>query len=138
MHIQRDSDAQKDVEASRMNALGSVSQLSIRTGSTLLDQFETVYIPRVFHLSMPFMVSGLDFPRQGRPRRNFDDAPQLSLDAFASMVACRVEAQLRSDWDLNPSLWSLVFTSKVNLGVSLCPSSGRCAVTKMVLRPMRR
>ena len=53
---QRDSDAQKEVEASRINALGSVSMLQLRTGSNLLDQFQSSYIPRVFNLSLPWCV----------------------------------------------------------------------------------
>ena len=35
------------------------------------------------------------------------------------MIARRVEAQFRWDWDLNPGLWSLAFASKVNLGVAM-------------------
>ena len=53
---QRDSDAQKEMEASRINALGSVSMLQLRTGSNLLDQFQSSYIPRVFNLSLPWCV----------------------------------------------------------------------------------
>ena len=116
---QRDTDALKDVEASRMSALSSISELSIRTGSKLLDQFQTNYIPRVFNMTLPWCVGGPDFPGQPRTRRKFDDAPTLSLDAFTSMMAARVEAQIRWDWDLNPGLWSLSFASKVNLGVSM-------------------
>ena len=36
---QRDSDVQKDVEASRKNAVSSLSELQIQTSSTLIDQF---------------------------------------------------------------------------------------------------
>jgi len=35
------------------------------------------------------------------------------------MMGRRSEAQFRWDWDLNPSLWSLAFASKVNLGMSM-------------------
>ena len=72
---QRDSDAQKNVEASRMNALATVSRLEVCTGSALIDQFNTSYIPRVFNLTLPWCVGGPDFPRQTRWRRKFDDAP---------------------------------------------------------------
>ena len=40
------------------------------------------------------------------------------------MMSERVESNIRWDWDLNPSLWSLAFASKVNLGVSM--SIQRC------------
>ena len=117
---QRDSDAQREVEASRVSALSSVSQLEVRTGSDLIDQFKTEYIPRVFNLTMPWCVGGPDFRRQKRYRRSCEDSAFLSLDAFTSMMARRVESQFRWDWDLNPSLWSLTFSSKVNLGLSMC------------------
>ena len=91
----------------------------MRTGSNLLDQFKTSYIPRVFNLTLPWYVGGPDFENQDRFRRRFADAPWLTLDAFSSMIPSRVEAQMRWDWDLAPALWSLAFASKVNLGVSL-------------------
>ena len=113
--VQRDSDAQNEVEASRSHALGSVTTMTFGTGSTLLDQFRTSYIPRVFNLTLPRQVGGPDFPRQGRRwRRQFDDAPMLDLTTYTAMMARRVEAQIRWDWDLNPGLQSLSFASKVN------------------------
>ncbi len=36
------------------------------------------------------------------------------------MMAGRVEAQMKWDWDLNPSVFSLHFASQVNLSMSLC------------------
>ena len=63
---QRDSDANKEVEASRKNAWGQVSHLSVSTGPELIDQFCTSYIARVFCLSLPFCVSGPDFPKRNR------------------------------------------------------------------------
>ena len=42
---QRDSDARKEVEASRMGALSTVSELEVRRGSALIDQFVTWCIP---------------------------------------------------------------------------------------------
>ena len=113
--VQRDSDAQKEVEASRSHALGSVTTMTFGTGSTLLDQFRTSYIPRVFNLTFPRQVGGPDFPRQGRRwRRQFDDAPMLDLTTYTAMMARRVEAQIRWDLDFNPGLQSLSFASKVN------------------------
>ena len=35
------------------------------------------------------------------------------------MMAARCESQIRADWDLNPGLYSLAFTSKVNLSMSM-------------------
>ena len=68
---QRDSDAQKDVESSRANALAgtragtkaenssaftSHPELELQTSSSLLNQFQSSYIPRVFNLSLPWCV----------------------------------------------------------------------------------
>ena len=105
------------------SAFSSVAELQIQTSSSLVNQFHTSYIPRVFNLSLPWCVGGPDF--YGCPRwRRSGDAPRLSLDKFTQMMAERVEANIRWDWDLNPSLWSLSFASKVNLGVSM--SIKRC------------
>ena len=72
-----------------------------------------------FSLSLPFCVGGPDFRGQARHRRTAADAPVLNLDAFTAMMARRVEAQIKWDWDLLPGLWSLSFASKVNMSVSL-------------------
>ena len=119
--VQRDSDASKDVEASRHHALGTVTTVNIQTGSDLLAQFNTEYIPKVFNLTLPRQVGGPDFPGSGqqRWRRRFDDAPQLTLSCYTSMLAKRVEAQVRWDWDLVPGLHTLSFASKVNQSVGI-------------------
>ena len=85
----------------------------------LLDQFNGSYIPRVFHLTLPWYVGGPDLVGRPRFRRSSDDAPVLTLDAFTQMLPSRVESQMRWDWDLVPATWSLWFATKVNLGVSL-------------------
>ena len=99
-------------------------ELTVQTGSTLREQFESSYVARVFQLSLPWCVGGPDLPGRKRWRRVYEDAPTLSLDAFTAMMAERVESNIRWDWDLNPGLWSLAFASKVNLGVAM--SIQRC------------
>ena len=116
---QRDSDANKEVGPSRLNAWSQVNHLTVTTGSKLIDQFCSSYIPRVFSLSLPFCVGGPDFRGQARHRRTAAEAPVLDLDAFTAMMARRVEAQIKWDWDLLPGLWSVSFASKVNMSVSL-------------------
>ena len=116
---QRDSDAAKEVEASRSSAFSKLSTVELRTGSELLDQFQGSYIPRVFHMSLPWCVGGPDLPMRPRYRRTSSEAPALTLDSFVRMIARRVETQIRWDWDLLPAAWSLWFATKVNLGVSL-------------------
>jgi hypothetical protein len=63
---QRDSDAKKEVEPSRVGAFGQLSELEFQTGSNLMDQFDSSYILLVFALSFPWCVGGPDFAR--RPR----------------------------------------------------------------------
>ena len=50
---QRDSDVNKDIVASRSSALGMFSELEVCTGSNLIEQFKSSYIPRVFLYDFP-------------------------------------------------------------------------------------
>ena len=69
-------------------------------------------------------MGGPDFRGTARRRRCFDDSPMLELCAYTTMMARRVEAQVRWDWDLLPGLQSLSFASRVNqsVGISLSKS----------------
>ena len=69
---QRDSDANKEVKRSREEAWGHFTEMKLATSSTLVAQFLPSYLPRVFHLAMPYLVGGPDIPRQARPRRGND------------------------------------------------------------------
>ena len=74
---QRDSDSQKEVNPSRLAAFGKLAQLDIHTGSSLISQFKTDYIAKVFNLTFPWCVGGPDFKGQPRHRRRAEDAPLL-------------------------------------------------------------
>ena len=82
---QRDSDANRDVLASRDSALSQFSTVALRTGSNLIPQFEPDYFPRVFCTTLPRVVGGPDFPRQTRSRRRFEDSQPVSLDMWTSI-----------------------------------------------------
>jgi len=122
---ERDSDARKNVASSRCSAFSNFSTLALQTGSNLLDQFQSRYIPQVFNVSLPWCVGGPDLDNRVRYRRGgaFDPkdapAPFFSLDAFTAMLPCRVESQIAWDFELLPGVWSLRFASQVNLGTSL-------------------
>ena len=89
LSAQRDSDVNKNVSASRLNALGNFSEMEIKTGSNLIDQFETSYIPRVFNITLPWCVGGPDFAGQPRYRRKFDvGSLAVSLHTYDAMMAC--------------------------------------------------
>ena len=57
---QRDSDALKEIEASRASAFSRFSTLELKTGSKLVDQFQGPFIPRVFNMTLPWCVGGPD------------------------------------------------------------------------------
>ena len=119
---ERDSDAKKNVASSRCSAFSNFSTLALQTGSNLLDQFQSKYIPQVFNVSLPWCVGGPDLDNRTRYRRgdyNAKDVPIFSLDAFTAMLPCRVESQIAWDFELLPGVWSLRFASQVNLGTSL-------------------
>ena len=70
----------------------------------------------------PIPATKLDFPEvfpEVLCSMEDDDAPMVPLQTYTAMMARRVEAQVRWDWDLAPSLQSLSFASQVNLAVSL-------------------
>ena len=116
---QRDSDVNKDIVASRSSALEMFSELEVRTGSNLIEQFKTSYIPRVFCMTSPHCVGGPDFPQQPKERRRFDDAPAVSLHTFTAMMAARYAYQFQADSELNPGLLSLSFATRVNQRMSM-------------------
>ena len=91
---QRDSDVNRAVAESRDSALEQFSILKLQTGSKLIDQFHSSYVSRVFCTALPWCVGGPDFPRQKRWRRQFDDAPFVSLDTYTAMMASRCEFAL--------------------------------------------
>ncbi len=119
MMAQRNSDANKDVAAGRVSAFSKFSEVDLRIGSLLEDQFQTNYLSRVYPLTMPWCVGGPDFANKPRQRRCYADAPKVNLDAFTAMMSQRCESQFRTDWDFNPGLWSLAFASKINLPTTM-------------------
>ena len=121
---QRDSDANKDIHTSRSHAWDQITEMSLATSSSLIKQFLPTYLPRVFHLAMPFLVGGPDFPGHARPRRCADaDSPRLNLGKWVGMVASSCLAQFWWDWEFVPGAWSLHFASEVN--TSMCLSLRR-------------
>jgi len=120
LFVQRDTDALKKVESSRIAALAQQAcpELHLTVGSTLINQFEGDYIPRVFKLTFPWRIGGPDLFNRVRPRRP-EGAPRVTLNMYTAMIARRVEAQLRMDQHLFPAVWSLCFATQVNTKASL-------------------
>ena len=103
---QRDTDSQKQIEASRAHALSNVSELTVLTGSRLIEQFNTLYVPRVFPAFFALVRWRSRFLKQPRLRRKTQEDPAVPLDMFTVMMSRRGEAQIRWDWDFNPALQS--------------------------------
>ena len=120
LYAQRDSDSNKNVLAARAQAWDETQKMNIATSSTLIPQFLPTYIPRVFHLALPYMVGGPDFKGQTHPRRKNDPhSPDIMLARWLQMIACNCLTSIRWDWDLIPGAWSLFFASQVNTSMTL-------------------
>ena len=116
---QRESDANRDVLASRDSALSQFSCLQLKTGANRIQQFVSGYIPCVFCTTLPHVVGGLDVPGQALWRRNYEGSEPVSLVLYTTTMASRCEYQIRTDWDLQLGLFSLAIASRVNLFQSM-------------------
>jgi hypothetical protein len=144
---QRDSDANQKIRESRVEAMRkftpsdeTLPTLHVGTGSSLLGQIRHDYFSRVFHTSIPWNAGGPEFYGIPHPRRqrlrgeenSHENAPKLSMKAYTSMMACRAEYNLRSDWDLSPAIWSCNFASEVNtmvgMGLRRCLRAGSASM----------
>ena len=92
----------KEILALRQHCL-----LDVSSGRELIESWRTSYFALAFPFSIPRCVSGADFPKKTRGRRNFADAPFLDPLAFARMLATRVEASIRNDWVVVPAARNL-------------------------------
>ena len=77
-HLGRDSDAKKDVEGSRTNALEQFIRLDLRVSSELEKQFVTSYLPRIFHTTMPWCVGDLT----STSKNAYDEEPTASRHTY--------------------------------------------------------
>ena len=79
MLLERDMDAGRHESGARASAFSRYANIDLKTGSKLLEQFESHYVPRVFPFTIPGCVGGPDV--KGRPRhRRPLNAPQVPLD----------------------------------------------------------
>ena len=86
----------EDVNQVRGAALAKYSNLKVKTGSALIDQWETEYLPSVFPFALPRCVGGADYwPKKRRWRRHFADAPEVSPFELTRSLPRRVEGQMR-------------------------------------------
>lgn len=95
---QRDSDANKEVKRRREEACAQFTDMKLATSSTFAEQFLPSYLPRVFHIAVPYLVGGPDIPRRARPRRGNDkDAEWIYLNRWVKLAASNCLTRFR--WD---------------------------------------
>ena len=123
------------------------AKLDLRVASTLEDQIQTLYIPRVFTNAMPWCAGGPYFSKRPRPRRGGDrDSTDLPTDTFLRMTAGGIEAQFQTAWGFHPAVSGLAFASikSISLRQWRCRRpSARVALTRPLrtsrrARPQRR
>eukprot|EP00959_Pyramimonas_sp_CCMP1952_P223071 4663617-Pyramimonas_sp.AAC.2 len=94
-----------------------VDRLRVRTGNTMMDQFEPWYFGVAFAFIFKYCTGMPDMPEfMRRPRYRRDrEAPRVELPLWVRVMSRRVESQLSRDWHFGFVSWNLVFRSAVNL-----------------------
>ena len=91
-------------ETMEVTRLGNVAkELSVVTGNTFWDQWQSRFLSWVYPFSLPLPVGGPDFPSRPRDRRK-EEAARLTPIAHLRALARRVESSIRNSWDLVPGV----------------------------------
>ena len=94
-----------------------VDRVRVRTGNTMIDQFEPWYFGVAFAFLFKYCTGMPDCPEfMKRPRyRRESGAPRVELPLWVRIMSRRVESQISRDWHFGFVSWNLVFRSAVNL-----------------------
>ena len=103
-------------------ALTSLCQTSIDrrylvgTGNVLVDQFQPWYFGVAFPFCFKYCTGMPDVPEwcNQDDKRRLSDDPRVELPMWIRIMSRRVEAQLRRDWMLGFTMWSVFFQSSIN------------------------
>ena len=115
----------------------SAETFVVRTGNTLLDQFQPRYFAIAFAFcfkygaACPDVVNTTAQDRQ-KSRRQIRDpqSPTVDIHAWAVSMGRRVEAQFRRDWNFGFVLWNYLFRTMVNMqGSTFLYSAGSKRMT---------
>ena len=115
----------------------SAETFVVRTGNTLLDQFQPRYFAIAFAFcfkygtACPDVVNTTAQDRQ-KSRRQIRDpqSPMVDIHAWAASMGRRVEAQFRRDWNFGFVLWNYLFRTMVNMqGSTFLYSAGNKRMT---------
>ena len=106
-----------------------IGTIEIRTGNTLIDQFNSLYMPLAFPFLFPYgtgrpdvfnHVSGSADQAAAPPRRRKAGAPEVPIHQWAAAMQRRVETQFRRDWVFLFVVWNYLFRTMVNLLRNTC------------------
>ena len=92
-------------------------EVTLYTGTKLLDQFQPLYFALAFPFVFPYGIGMPDVPKwskRARLRRQAED-PYLELNTWVRVMARRIEAQVSRDWVFGFTSWNLLFRSALNL-----------------------
>ena len=100
--------------------------LEVRTGNTLVDQFQPLYFATAFCFCFKHGTACPDVQNTAAAaRRNEEqhagrrkilnpEAPEVGIHAWAAAMQRRAETQFRRDWTFGFTLWNYLFRTMVN------------------------
>ncbi|CAL1148725.1 unnamed protein product [Cladocopium goreaui] len=92
-------------------------EVTLYTGTKLLDQFQPLYFALAFPFVFPYGIGLPDVPQwsQRKRLRRHPDDPHVELNTWVKVMARRIEAQVSRDWVCGFTSWNLLFRSALNL-----------------------
>ena len=111
--MDKEATSNSDPATLREKAIGRYGDLYVQTGSKLIPQWHSKYFAQVQPFVIPRMVSGPDYDMLNRWRRQYEDAPCVSPQAFVAGFARRVESNGRTDWSALPIMRSVAYKHSV-------------------------
>ena len=92
-------------------------EVTLYTGTKLLDQFQPLYFALAFPFVFPYGIGLPDVPKwsQRKRLRRHPDDPHIELNTWVKVMARRIEAQISRDWVFGFTSWNLLFRSALNL-----------------------
>ena len=127
--LEKTSAGCQDVNAQHVSALEEIvaraepasaqplPEVTLYTGTKLLDQFQPLYFALAFPFVFPYGIGLPDVPKwsqRQRARRHAAD-PYVELNTWVRAMARRIEAQVSRDWVFGFTSWNLLFRSALNL-----------------------
>eukprot|EP00435_Cladocopium_sp_Y103_P055193 s336_g18.t1 len=105
------------VTRSQPTSAQPLPEVTLYTGTKLLDQFQPLYFALAFPFVFPYGIGLPDVPKWSKRERFRRDAedPYVELNTWVKVMARRIEAQVSRDWVFGFTSWNLLFRSALNL-----------------------